>query len=108
MEARRYSGRMATRGERQALLFLAAVALLGAGSRIWRSREVAPPTGDLDGQIAAVESPLAHGKRGRAKPRFAAKSRDSVGPDSTHNHLAATAAEPTQPVEAGRPVKDRR
>jgi competence protein ComEA len=60
---------MATKGERKALLFLAAVALLGAGTRACRVRHDAGPTGDLDRQIGAVESSSARGhKSGRAAP----------------------------------------
>jgi competence protein ComEA len=47
---------MATKGERQALLFLAAVALLGAGTRIYHARRDALPSADLDRQIGAVET----------------------------------------------------
>jgi hypothetical protein len=47
---------MPTNGERQALVFLTAVALLGAGTRACRERQELPPTKDLDRQIVAVES----------------------------------------------------
>ncbi len=46
---------MATKGERQALLFLAAVTLLGAGTRWFRARQAMVERGGLDRQIAAVE-----------------------------------------------------
>lgn len=46
---------MATKGERQALLFLAAVALLGAGTRWFRARPAKVERDGLDRQIAAVE-----------------------------------------------------
>src|SRR5205809_5105887 len=53
---------MPTNGERQALVFLIAVALLGAGVRACRERQENPPTKELDRQIAAVEShPGRHG-----------------------------------------------
>ena len=57
---------MATQGERRALFFLAAVALLGAGTRAWRGRSVAVDTTALTQQIAAVD-----GSAGRqaGKPR---------------------------------------
>ena len=57
---------MATQGERRALFFLAAVALLGAGSRAWRSRSVPADTTALAQQIEAVD-----GAAGRqaSKPR---------------------------------------
>jgi competence protein ComEA len=56
---------MATQGERRALFFLAALAILGAGTRLWRSKR--PPGNDttLDAQIAAVDS--APSKRGRIR-----------------------------------------
>jgi hypothetical protein len=54
---------MATKGERQALLFLTAVALLGAGTRACRARHDVGPTADLDRQIGAVESPTARGQK---------------------------------------------
>ena len=46
---------MATKGERQALLFLAAVALLGAGTRLVGARRSPAPIEGLERQIAAVE-----------------------------------------------------
>jgi DNA uptake protein ComE-like DNA-binding protein len=52
-------GRMATQGERRALIFLAAVALLGAGSRVWRARHVQVPNEALDHQLNAVDSATA-------------------------------------------------
>jgi len=51
---------MPTNGERQALVFLTAVALLGAGARACRERQENPPTKELDRQIAAVESRAVH------------------------------------------------
>jgi DNA uptake protein ComE-like DNA-binding protein len=78
---------MATKGERQALLFLAAVALLGAGTRACRARAAPVPAGDLDRQIAAVEVPRArqgNGKRG-ARP---ARHRDSSRQDDTSSAAA--------------------
>jgi competence protein ComEA len=59
---------MATKGERQALLFLAAVALLGAGTRWYRSRRPAVDAASVDHQLAALDSVQIHG-RGR-KPKF--------------------------------------
>jgi competence ComEA-like helix-hairpin-helix protein len=54
---------MATQGERRALMFLAAVALLGAGTRAWRAKRVSVDTTGLDRQIEAVDS----ARPGRAK-----------------------------------------
>src|SRR4051812_47544202 len=50
-----YDQDMATQGERRALYFLAAVALLGAGTRAWRGRHVAVDTTGLGRQIDAVD-----------------------------------------------------
>src|SRR5437868_3303431 len=63
---------MATQGERRALFFLAAVALLGAGTRVLRARRPAPPAGAIDQQIAAIDSirsrPSGRGSRVPATP----------------------------------------
>lgn len=58
---------MATKGERQALLFLAAVAALGAGTRMYRARRPPVDDRDLAAQIAAVDS--AAGRPTRSKRR---------------------------------------
>src|SRR4051812_21096591 len=71
---------MATRGERQALLFLAAVAVLGALTRAWTSRGPERPNGSLDAQIAAVEN--AHGKSARKQARSGRGSRVKAKSDS--------------------------
>src|SRR5687768_1445356 len=63
---------MATKGERQALLFLAAVALFGAGTRAYRSRNVAVDSSALDRQIEAVEAVR---ERGSRRPRVAGPGR---------------------------------
>ena len=47
---------MATQGERKALGFLAAVALLGAGTRACRARRPPVPGAAVEAQIAAVDS----------------------------------------------------
>lgn len=57
---------MATKGERQALLFLAAVTLLGAGTRWFRARHTMVERGGLDRQIAAVEESRV--REGSARP----------------------------------------
>ena len=58
---------MATQGERRALFFLAAVALLGAGSRAWRGRSVSVDTTGLSAQINAIDSvrPRSGGRRSK-------------------------------------------
>lgn len=79
---------MATKGERKALLFLAAVALLGAGTRACRARHDAGPTADLDRQLDAVESSASRGRRngrptparGRGQTPKADVATDSGGP----------------------------
>jgi len=60
---------MATQGERRALLFLAAVALLGAGSRAWRSRHVQVPNEALNQQLSAVDSIAAARTSGKGRGR---------------------------------------
>ena len=76
---------MATQGERRALLFLAAVALLGAGTRACRARRVSVDTGAVDRQIALVD-----GSAGRqvaaASPRShaARPPRDPVDMDAAN------------------------
>lgn len=57
---------MATQGERRALFFLAAVALLGAGTRAWRGRSVDVDTTALEKQIAEVDG-LSGERVGRLK-----------------------------------------
>jgi competence protein ComEA len=47
---------MATQGERRALMFLAVVALLGAGTRAIRARRSPTTDSGIDQQIAAVDS----------------------------------------------------
>jgi competence protein ComEA len=58
---------MATQGERRALFFLAAVALLGAGSRAWRGRSVAVDTTALTTQIEAIDSVALRGRTRKAR-----------------------------------------
>jgi competence ComEA-like helix-hairpin-helix protein len=58
---------MATQGERRALLFLAAVALLGAGSRAWRSRSASVDTSALTTQIEAIDSAGRGGRTRKAR-----------------------------------------
>ena len=68
---------MATQGERRALLFLAALAILGAGTRLWRSkRPPAESTTTLDAQIAAVDS--SQGPRVRPGRRSATSTPNSA------------------------------
>jgi DNA uptake protein ComE-like DNA-binding protein len=69
---------VATKGERQALYFLAGVALLGAGARACRAHSVAAPSADLDRQIAAVESPAPHAKAARGKRQTRSARTDSA------------------------------
>jgi DNA uptake protein ComE-like DNA-binding protein len=68
---------MATKGERQALLFLAAVAMLGAGTRAWRARHPAVDTGAIDAQLRAVDS-----GRGRPPRRPRPQPAVTADPDS--------------------------
>jgi hypothetical protein len=89
---------MATKGERKALAFLAAVAVLGAGTRALRSRPVATQ-GDDDGltaQLAAVDS-LREGKERAARaPRGgASRGRSARG----RSRVARTPVEAASPIE---------
>lgn len=76
---------MPTPNERKGLLFLALVALSGAGVRVWRARTpVAAPAhaAALDHQLGRVDSARAasreaRGKRGLKKPERAAAASDS-------------------------------
>jgi competence ComEA-like helix-hairpin-helix protein len=95
---------MATKGERQALLFLAAVALLGAGSRVWRSREAPAPSVDLDRQIAAVESPRSQGKGRLAKRLRGFKNHDSATRDSTQADIGAASVQTSPSFAVARPA----
>jgi DNA uptake protein ComE-like DNA-binding protein len=75
---------MPTSGERQALIFLVAVALLGVGARACRERQENPPTKDLDRQIQAVESrPL--GKGAPSASRGAVRGRSAAGRTAAHS-----------------------
>lgn len=74
---------MATKGERHALLFLTAVVLLGAGTRVYRVRHTAVPSADLDRQIGAVESSAGRVRTGGRGPSSRGRGRrlkaDSAG-----------------------------
>ena len=65
-----YDPRMATQGERRALVFLAAVAVLGAATRAWRSRHASADPADVTRQLAAVD-------------RVAARRRSTTKAEST-------------------------
>ncbi len=64
---------MATPGERRALMFLVAVALLGAGTRAVRSKRAPVPNAALDEQIIAVDS-------AKARPRSTGRGRQKQPP----------------------------
>jgi competence ComEA-like helix-hairpin-helix protein len=70
---------MATQGERRALFFLAALAVLGAGTRLWRSKRPLVNDSTLDAQIAAVDS--APSKRGRIRRSAGPPTRQPVDLD---------------------------
>src|SRR3954471_24361778 len=65
---------MATQGERRALYFLGAVALLGAGTRAWRGRRVDVDTTALTRQIQAVDGRERAGKSSGRVGRSAKKA----------------------------------
>lgn len=71
---------MATPGERRALLFLVAVAVLGAGTRAVRLKREPVTNEALDRQISAVEQAVEspRGRGGRSGRR--AKPADSINP----------------------------
>jgi competence ComEA-like helix-hairpin-helix protein len=76
---------MATQGERRALMFLVAVALLGAGTRACRAKRAPVANGELAGQIDAVDSARILGSADRrigrsSKPRRARSSEASGDP----------------------------
>jgi competence protein ComEA len=60
---------MATQGERRALLFLAAVAVLGAGARACRARPAPVDVTAVASQLAAVDSAQSHGRSAARRPR---------------------------------------
>lgn len=82
---------MATQGERRALIFLAAVALLGAGSRAWRARHVHVPNEALDQQLNAVDSATA--SRGFGKSRRKRSVAEDPQPAAKVDFDVAPAAE---------------
>src|SRR5205809_5634451 len=87
---------MATKGERQALLFLAAVALLGAGARVYRGHHSAAPTDDLDRQIGAVESSAPRGRKGGRGVSPRKHARTSTVPERTDSAaIPVTAPSPS-------------
>jgi competence protein ComEA len=70
---------MATPGERRALLFLVAVAVLGAGTRAVRAKRAPVATEALDGQITAVEQAVGRpGARGSGRNDRRGRAADSV------------------------------
>jgi competence protein ComEA len=82
---------MATQGERRALFFLAAVAVLGAGTRACRSRRPPTPGPAIDDQIAAVDSLRSPGMS--RKGRVRAPASRTPQPEPRVDPDLATAAE---------------
>lgn len=85
---------MATKGERQALLFLTAVALLGAGTRLYRARSAGgETTSGVEAQLDAVEraraGPPSRKSRRGAKHPTAARV-DSAPPEVDLDRAPAT------------------
>jgi len=102
---------MATQGERRALMFLAAVALLGAGTRAVRSRRVSVDTTALSKQIEAVSGNRAQGTGNGRKPKTVPRS-PLPNPGSSIDLDVATADEIEKlpgigPALAKRIVQDR-
>jgi competence protein ComEA len=88
---------MATKGERRALLFLAAVALLGAGTRAYRARPAAVDASDLDRQIAAVEASRTSDRR-RAPARKGTRAGKGAASDGDR------ALPPSAPLSVREPL----
>jgi competence protein ComEA len=91
---------MATKGERRALLFLAVVALLGAGTRAYRARRDAVPTGDLDRQIGAVETSATRGRKGGRGSSLRKRGRPSKPDRRSGSGEFAPAARLAEPYPA--------
>lgn len=108
---------MATKGERQALLFLAAVALLGAGTRLVRARRGPVAVEALERQIAAVErrpdTRVPAGSRRRRLPVAKPETVDVVSAPLERVDLDRASVEVIEslpgigPALAGRIVADR-
>src|SRR5438034_7498737 len=96
---------MATKGERQALLFLAAVAILGAGARACRARQVIPATGDLDRQIGAVESSAPRGRKGGRGLSVRKNARPSTAPEKTDSAATPVIAPPPSVPQPQTPAR---
>jgi competence protein ComEA len=87
---------MATQGERRALIFLAAVALLGAGTRAWRARHLDVDSADLAAQIEAVDSAKPSRPARRKPPAAGRQPRSRQSRDT----LAGASAQPARPIPA--------
>jgi competence protein ComEA len=102
---------MATQGERRALLFLAAVAVLGAGARACRARHAEVDTTAIAGQLQAVDSAKGRRRNSSRAPRQSPPVREAPPADRVDLDVAS-AGEIEQlpgigPSLARRIVKDR-
>lgn len=91
--------RMATPAERRALVFAAAICVLGVGARALRSRDTRPPPSEasvraLDAQIARVDSARKAGRSGTGSA--ASRGRGRASGDGTRN--AKSSSPPKQPI----------
>ena len=99
---------MATQGERRALFFLAAVALLGAGTRAWRGKAVPVDTTAITLQLEAIDAAQVRSAGRRSRKPAASNPQ----PATEVNLDTASAAEIEKlpgigPALAERIIKDR-
>lgn len=99
---------MATQGERRALFFLAAVALLGAGTRAWRGRRGGVDTSGVTHQLEAIDSAGSRGAIRRSR-KPVTKNKPAEGPIDLDTSSAADIERlpGIGPALAKRIVKDR-
>jgi competence ComEA-like helix-hairpin-helix protein len=88
---------MATQGERRALIFLAAVALLGAGTRAWRGRSVAVDTTALERQIEQVDGLTGGQVDGLKRSRTTSRAIRPPGDPPTRQPVNPPTRQPVDP-----------
>lgn len=97
---------MATTGERRALTFLVAVAVLGAGVRAWRANHVAVDTTEVTQQIESVDAAAIRKPGRKRKPPADPPTRQPVDLDTASADEIETLPG-IGPALARRIVKDR-
>lgn len=93
--------RMATPAERRALVFAAAICVLGVGARLVRDRDMRPPTDEaavraLDAQIARVDSARKAGRAGGRSSSRPARGRGRAA--------SAASSQPQSSSPAAKPI----